>query len=264
MVRTLRLSCIAPLLLGAACDAGNPNPPFDYTPSVVLLLGRDPLPIADADSTLLAFLVTTGTPGSSPYLVADQFTMRRVSDGMVFDWTAIAPPRDTLAVWVPFASKAGNYALAWNGSANRGGRADVTISEEYELTIDAGSQHISGRTHIPGRVQFLPPMNNDSTVRWHKVPGAGSYLVGLDSTCCVAPIGDTVFNVRNYLRPNPYGTPAATSITIVAVDSNYTAFFIRSQAGSAGLVGAHGVFGSYTWAQGSLAQLVPSQPPTMP
>jgi hypothetical protein len=249
MVRVLcsrRSVCVAALAI-SGCDAAAPVPQFDDAPMVALLLTPGPPPrlgSAEPDSGLYAALLSTGTPVRSPYLRAERFAMRRVSDGALFAWRPTAPPAEAVGV---FSLVVGNYFLPRLSDPSGLGSDSLAPGEVYELVIEAGRHRIVGRTRMPGPIDFVrEATDGDSIVRWRRVPGAAGYGVEAESFIYAGPlITDTAAVV--HLRPPFPGEPPRT-VRIFAVDSNYAAFQGDFRVSQAGITGGWGVFGSYTWA----------------
>jgi len=247
--------------LGAAlacvgCDAAGPMPPFDEAPTIAVLITPGPPPpafgfgSAPADSGLFGHLLVTGTPVRSPYLRADRFEMRRLSDGARFAWRAIDPPREAVPTAGP--DQVGNYFLPRSANAAGLGSDSIAEGEQYELVAEAGQHRIVGRTRVPAKVEFVrEPTDGDSIVRWRRTAGAAAYLINLFPL--LKPIDDTLIVIR--LPPPVPGAPPRPSILIrvFALDSNYAAFAADVRAERAGVTGAWGVFGSFSWADTELA-----------
>lgn len=240
-------------LVGLACQAAEPLPPFDETPALALLItpeipgpqlppGAPPRP----DSGLYATLVTTGTPVRSPYLQADRFEMRRVSDGARYAWRPF-PTLEDVVVFAP--RERGNYFLPRVTSAAGLGWDSIAPAAVYELVIDAGAFRLAARTRVPGRVEFVrETADGDSIVRWRSAVGAALYLFGGDLFYGARRIADTAIVVSR--RPPRPGEPSFPEvIQVFAVDSNYAAFRSDLRASQAGISGGWGVFGSYTSAE---------------
>jgi hypothetical protein len=254
MVRALRRHAavlLSAALGGSGCDATGPVPDFDETPTVALLITpAPPLPLhaeTRLDSGLFATLVTTGTPIRSPYLRADHFEMRRLSDGARFAWRAIDPPGDAIPAMGPRSM--GNYFLPRSGSTGFLGSDSIAEGGVYELVAQAGRHQIIGRTRVPGKIEFVrEPADGDSIVRWRSAVGAALYLFGGDLFYGARRIADTAIVVSR--RPPRPGEPSFPEvIQVFAVDSNYAAFRSDLRASQAGISGGWGVFGSYTSAE---------------
>jgi hypothetical protein len=227
----------------AACDAATLVPPFDETPTVALLITPDPVRgefTTEPDSGLFAVLVATGTPIRSPYLVAERFEMRRVSDGARFGWRAAPTEADAIPVR---SFTRGNYFLPRQASPEGLGSDSIAPGVEYQLVVEVGRYRVTGRTRVPGAVQFVrEPTDGDSIVRWRRAPGAAAYLVG-GIFLAGQPIEDTVATIR------PIPGAEGERLRVFAIDTNYTAFVRELRAARAGLSGGWGVFGAFTWAE---------------
>jgi len=243
-----RLGTLAAAVAAAlACETSTLVPPFDETPTVALLITPEPTSGSfepQSDSGLFAVLVTTGTPLRSPYLLADRFEMRRVSDGARFAWRAVPTEAEAILVsgYDPYTP--GNYFLPRQATAEGLGSDSIVSGVEYELVVEAGPHRITGRTLVPGPVQFVrEPTDGDSIVRWRRAPGAGGYLVSgvflLDQ-----PILDTVARIGPLIPGAP-----DERIRVFAVDTSYAAFVRERRAAQAGVSGGGGVFGAFTWAE---------------
>jgi hypothetical protein len=238
----------------AACDAAGPLPEFDDRPMVALLITPVSPPRlggAPPDSGLYAALLTTGTPVRAPYLRAERFEMRRVSDGALFAWRPIAVPQEAAGV-IPNAYA--NYFLPRLGGESGLGSDSLAPGEVYELVVEAGPHRIVGRTRVPGPIEFVrEPTDGDSIVRWRRTPGAAGYGAGGDFFFSdLAPLAtDTVFVVRRE-PPFPGQSPRALTVRVFAFDSNYAALHGDVRVSQAGITGGWGVFGSFTWADAEL------------
>jgi hypothetical protein len=205
---------------------------------------------AQVDSGLFATLVTTGTPVRSPYLRADRFEMHRSSDGARFDWRAVDPPDHAIPAMGPRSR--GNYFLPRSGSTGALGSDSIVEGEVYELVAQAGPHQIVGRTRVPGRIEFVrEPADGDSIVRWRRDPGAARYAIeyAFDGYLLLASIADTALVVRRALAlPGQLEppTPSRVFARVIALDSNYAAFRSDVRVERAGIIGAWGVFGSFT------------------
>jgi hypothetical protein len=242
-----RAAWLVALLIGVGCDAAGPDPEFDETPSLALLITRGPPPSVSgfpADSGLFATLVITGTPIYSPYLRAERFEMRRLSDGARFAWRPIDLPTDAVPAAGPRAR--GNYFLPRNGGGAELGSDAIAEGESYELVVEAGPDRIVGRTRVPGQFEFVrEATDGDSIVRWRRAPGAAAYMFHIFTD--FRPTEDTFAIVR---RPVPFpGEPPipAIKIRVFALDSNYAAFASDRRVARSGISGGWGVFGSFSW-----------------
>jgi hypothetical protein len=252
-------------LVCAGCDAAGPMPPFDETPTIGVLITRGPPPrtfgfgSSPADSGLYGHLLVTGTPIQSPYLRAERFEMRRLSDGARFAWRAIDPPRDVVPTVGP--DEIGNYFLPRSSSAAGLGSDSIAEGELYELVAEAGAHRITGRTRVPGKIEFVrEPADGDSIVRWRRTPGAAAYLVNL-FPILMKPADDTLIVI--YRSPPLPGQPPLPPLVVrvFALDSNYAAFAGDVRVDRAGVTGAWGVFGSFAWADVELPPRTPSVAP---
>lgn len=263
MSRSWRVSAGASAaLVGLACQAAEPLPQFDETPAVTLIITPEilarPLPPGappGPDSGLFATLITTGTPVRSPYLRADRFEMRRVSDGARFAWRPFPTQRD----FVGYAPQEfGNYFLPRATSGTGLGSDSIAPGTVYELAIDVGAFRLAARTRVPGRVEFVrEPTDGDSVVRWRSAPGAAVYGVS-SNTYVLRRIADTAVIILR--GPLPGQTP--NIVSVFAYDSNYAAFSGDVRASQAGISGGWGVFGSYTWGEVELpARAASTTPP---
>jgi hypothetical protein len=260
--RWLQTSSLGAALIAGGCDAAGPMPQFDQTPTIALLITPDPPPgfagTAGSDSGLFALLVTTATPVQAPYLRADRFEMTRATDGARFGWRSVDTP--TQAVDAFGYSALGNYFLPRSESSAGLGSDSILEGGVYELVIHAGEHQIVGRTRVPGRVEFVrEATDGDTIVRWRRTPGAARYALAGGFTT-LRPIEDTMIVVR---PPPPFpGFPErGVPITVIALDSNYALFRSEDHVGGAGITGAWGVFGSYTWSEITMPPATASAPP---
>jgi hypothetical protein len=224
-------------------------PPFDETPTIAVLITRGPPPptfgSSPVDSGLYGHLVITGTPVQSPFLRAERFEMRRVSDGASFAWRAVDPPRDVVPTVGP--EEIGNYFLPRSSNASGLGSDSIAEGEQYDLIAEAGPHQIAGRTRMPGKVEFVrDPTDGDTIIRWRRTPGSAGYMINLFPLLMKAA-EDTLI-VIHWTPPSP-GEPALPPpvVRVFALDSNYAAFAGRGRVERAGITGAWGVFGSFSW-----------------
>ena len=219
--------------------------------SVVLV----PNAASPANQDLRAFLIRAGTPIRSPYLVADRFEMRRLSDGALFDWRPVAPefdlpPADSTAVGGSFIIPLnGNYLLPRVGLAGRLGRQDLAAGETYTLVVEVQGRNIIGQVTIPGVPTLVrtPDLANGDSVVWRRVDGAEGYSV---TTPDFYPLfgftKDTVFQFDSRIQAGQ----ARTGTVVRAYEPQLFAYvqnfrFTNSRVGRAGIVGGLGVFGAY-------------------
>src|SRR5688572_4281081 len=96
-----------------------------------------------------ALLLTVGSPTSSNYLVAQQFEMRRVSDGAVFTWVDMGQRGKAPVDPANAALHNGNYALPDSAAGTSLGAFDIQPNEAYELEILVDGQTIQGLVSVP-------------------------------------------------------------------------------------------------------------------
>ena len=248
------LSLVA-IVVATACEAAAPVPDFDETPTLALLITPNPEPPCCGerpDTGLYAALVTTGSPLRTPYVQADRFEMRRLSDGARFGWRPVDPPVEVIGAIGAFGST-GNYFLPQRSDGSGLGTDSIAPGEVYQIVVEVGAHRVVGRTRVPGPVEFVrEPTDGDTIVRWRRVPGAATYTVGGQFFLTeVLPITDTSFVFRQFAALPDQPLPPMT-VRIFALDTNYAAFTGDVRAGRAGITGAWGVFGSYTWAETQL------------
>jgi hypothetical protein len=241
-------------LLAGGCRVAEPVPEFDETPAITILITPEVLPpistVVPPDSGLHATLVTTGTPFRSPYLHADRFEMRRLSDGALFAWRFVEPPLDAIGVFPPAF---GNYFLPRQPDATGLGSDSIARGGVYELVVEAGRHRIVGRTRVPGPVEFVrEPADGDSIVRWRRAAGAARYDLGGVYFGPLRRIADTAFVVHRSRAIPGEPAPPPTVIRVFALDSNYAVFRSDFRASQAGITGGWGLFGSVTWADTEL------------
>jgi hypothetical protein len=233
-------------------------PDFDETPSVAVLITPElpplsPFPLGappPPDSGLYATLVTTGTPVESPYLRAERFEMRRVSDGARFAWRPFPTERDVVGF---FPEGLGNYFLPPSPNAQGLGSDSIAAGAAYELIVESGAYRITGRTLIPGRVEFTrATTDGDSIVRWHRTAGAAAYVFSGEFSGELWLIADTAAVLRR--RTAFPGEPTRREfLRVFALDSNRAAMRSDFRVSRAGISGGWGFFGSFTWADVELA-----------
>lgn len=201
---------------------------------VYLILTPDSLlsPIPE----LRALVANTGTPVEVEYLNAEPFTMRRMSDGALFNWYATSP----IGTGNPVG---GNYALANGPSAAGLGRIDLKAGETYTLELTVDGRIITGRTTIPDhpqpRLVVLP--DKSRMVVWPRVASAGAYGLEISSDAAhTQTTTDTFYVLHDDFFPNN----PESNVVVIAMDSNWARYRYDSTVMSKGLKGAYGVFGA--------------------
>jgi hypothetical protein len=248
---TRRALSLVAMVVATACEAAAPVPDFDETPTLALLITPHPEPPCcdqQADTGLYAALVTTGSPLRTPYVHADRFEMRRLSDGARFAWRPVDPPVEVIGATGAFGSS-GNYFLPQQSDASGLGTDSIAPGEVYEIVVEVGAYRVMGRTRVPGPVEFVrEPTDGDTIVRWRRVPGAATYTIG--GQFFLTDLFQTTDTTFVFHRSGPPGEqqPPIT-VRIFALDSNYAAFTGDVRASRAGVTEGWGVFGSYTWAE---------------
>lgn len=250
MVNQMRAAAASALatvvtMMVLACRATEPVPPFVHDPTFILLMTDRPLD--RDDSSMYATLARTGLPFRSSYLSADRFEMLRAADGARFAWEE-QPRSGFIGADPGRARDVANYRLPWTSSPSGLGAEAIAPGERYIIHIEAGDDDIDAATRVPDPVVPIRlASDGDSVVRWHRVTGAAGYLVALPGGSFTAR-GPTLQDTVLHLPPPTPFTPRPSELLIVAVDSTYAHFLDAPGAASAGISGALGVFGSFTWA----------------
>jgi len=233
------------LLTLAGCGAGDPLTPASPEPFLYLVLSTArPAALPQPDSLLSAVLMTTGTPLRSEYRTAEQFAMRRVSDGASFAWSArgLTGPAPATYQFVTLAG-AGNYLLADTAGAAGLGRQDLAPGETYTLRIDTDGRTVEGRVTVPGRpVPSLVRRGDRTFAVWPRTAGAAAYLVDGETEGRGAVVLTDTAYVLLYDRRD--GTPANPAVRVTALDANLFRYMSDSTLERAGLTGGYGVFGA--------------------
>lgn len=241
------------ILLGA-CESAAPLLGSSPEPALYLVLSREPdfdaPPLEPVTGDLFALLVTMGTPEHSIYRSAEQFVMRRVSDGAVFDWTSV--PRSGTASPVHgglLQADAGNWRLPWAGTGGRLGRDSLVSGESYELQVETEGRTIVGKVEIPSTptIEF-EHVDGVTRVHWARSTGAVAFWVIIDTESPAALLTeDTVYVLRRNVpaddRPDP------PFVRVIAIGPNLLAIANDTLVLQSGLTGAFGVFGATSTAR---------------
>jgi hypothetical protein len=235
------------LLIGAACTGDPFVTPVSSELFFCAVLGPPGGKVVTpttSDTALYAFLLEAGTPINSPYVTADRFEMRRVSDGALLDWRPNTPAKPRVVLSGGLLTEDGNYVLPLHGAAGRLGRIDLVPGDQYELFVDVGTVAIRGSVSMPAVPQAAFESNDPVPVlSWKPVVGAGGYSVTTqDFMPTFAFTRDTVFHFDG-----PIGIDNISGIgTIVrAYEPQLFSYLADPHVGRAGITGALGVFGAY-------------------
>lgn len=240
-MRLRALAFTAVLLCGCAPDA--PVAPRSDEPMVYVVLTRDSLVAADPyfpdDVRLTAVVATTGVPWEFEFRVAEQFEMRRASDGRRFAWVAAPTAPGGAHLDRGAMPYRGNYALEEHATDEGLGRGDLQPGERYLLTIETGGRTLTGETVLPERPSPVVVQRSPAIViAWPRTAGAAMYLVSYGYLQWQPAGTDT-----SYVLPRLEG-PQPAEVRVMAVDENWAAFFRDPALTSSGITGGNGLFGA--------------------
>ena len=234
-------------LFGCADEAA--TSPVSNDPFVYLILVPEPIPTQappPADSSILALLVTAGSPARSPFRRAERFEIRRVSDGSVFRFTnrnleLTLPPVDHRGVSIESA----NYVLKHANSLGGGlGSSALLPLDSYDLLIETEGRVINGRVTIPQRPSPRLVMSGTKRfVVFSPAAGAAAYFVSADTE--LAPdrfVKDTIVELL-YDRDARFIT-APPEFRVTALDANLFLYLSDANTSKAGVDGGLGLFGA--------------------
>ena len=196
-----------------------------------------------SDTALYAFVLEAGTPINSPYVTADRFEMRRVSDGALLDWRPNTPAKSYVRLTRELLTEDGNYVLPLHGAAGRLGRIDLMPGDQYELFVDVGAVAIRGTASVPAVPQAAFETNGALPVlSWKPVPGVGGYSVTTqDFLPIFAFTRDTVFHFDG-----PIENISGFGTIVRAYEPQLFSYLADPHVGRVGITGALGVFGAYS------------------
>lgn len=238
---------VAGVTLLVACSDGSPTIPTSSEPFIYLVLSPEPLPTGGpppADSSILALLLTVGSPARSPFRLAERFEIRSTSDGSVFRWQGVTPSAvETPVGYRGVSLSSANYVLKNNGSPGSSGANAIRPLASYDLLIETENRVAKGRITIPGRPNpRLVTTDSRRFVVFSPVPGAAAYYVSADTEVFPGVFTrDTVLELR-YERP-PMSLPVSPEFRVIAVETNLYRYLSDTTIASAGIEGGLGVFG---------------------
>lgn len=251
----------AVVALAPGCSADAPLIPESDAPFLYLILSQAPIPtsaLVPADSTVNAFLLTVGTPLSSPYRSAERFEMRRKADGAMFRWREGArhlkePPAGHRGLAL---TNGASYVLDEDSSALGLGRRQLRALETYAIRIETGGVVITGEARIPAApIATLVRTDSGMAVVWKRAEGAAAYFFQADTERFTGFfMTDTVVQLH-FDRGD--GTPAQPQARIIAYDSSVARYVADSTIGRAGITGALGIFGAVSSTRLQLPSRVP-------
>ena len=237
------LGCL-PSIVGCAKDST--LTPESEAPFVFVVLTSTQAAIggpSQPDSSIIALLLTIGSPISSPFRKAELFEMRRESDGAMFRWTERTPSSGVMgADFRGIATNDGNYLLGHTTTASGLGSDSIRPLESYNLTVDTQGSQITGFTTVPAIPQ--PRVVVDGTRRFivfGPVSGAAGYIESIGSVSTGFLTADTAVELRSDGFNPP---PPNSEFRVIALDTNAFRYLSDTSRASAGLVGGLGLFGA--------------------
>jgi len=220
---------LAGLLLAAfslaSCGDGVPLAPESTGPAIYVLL---PVASPSATATLVTAAVTRSvSPSAVQFAAARRFEMRRLSDGVRFDWQQ----QDVLQQ-SPFLALQGNYRLSDTATVNGLGRNSLSPGTQYSLVVEFDDVLVQGQVTVPQMPQPRVLQGNErDTVIWSPVVGSAGYL-DPDGRFT----GDTLWVSER--------RPSRVSYTVTALERNWARYLRFTTATQEGILGALGVFGA--------------------
>ncbi|MCY7379017.1 MAG: hypothetical protein LH467_06720 [Gemmatimonadaceae bacterium] len=207
------------------------------------------------ETALTALLATTGTPVAVELRSAEQFTMRRTSDGSRFAWREVEASRTGRDGRPRYAPSGGNYLLAERASVAGLGRENLSAGSTYTIEVATQGRLITGSVTIPARpVPSLVQEANRRRVVWPRAAAAALYLLEIDTAVVRSVTVRDTFYVLHDDRDS-LSLPPIPKFRLTAVDSNWSRFMSDSTVTSAGLRGAYGLFGAFTSVELELPRL---------
>ena len=221
-------------LVAIAC-AGEVTLPRDEEPFLYLILNEQ---VVFGSDTLAqpALLLEQIRPDSVVYLTAENFEMRRVSDGASFGWRneflTRGDPFDLLQHPKPVDS---NYLLTDSTSGSQLGIRSIEPGASYELRVDTKVGEIRGSVTIPDTFSVrLQRTDSGPRAVWQRVEGAAGYAVsGLPEAEMVLQEDTSIAVSQDH-----------ASVTVWALDPQAFRYVANPNAGQAGIEGGLGVFGA--------------------
>jgi hypothetical protein len=234
------------LMFIAGCANDRTLTPESAAPFVFVVLTSSQATIgglAQADSSIIGLLLTTGSPLSSPFRRAERFAMSRDSDQAAFNWIERTPSSEIGgADFRGIVTSDGNYQLEHASSAAGLGSDNIKPLESYTLTIDTDGSQITGHTTIPAIPQ--PRIVVDGTRRfvvYGPVAGAAGYIESIGGFPTGFLTADTLLEIRSDGFNPP---PPNSEFRVIALDTNAFRYLSDTTRASAGVVGGLGLFGA--------------------
>ncbi len=235
----------------AACEATAPLRGFSNEAVVYVVLSPGPsvTHYAPADSALHAIVATVGDTRSGYWRSVEEFTMRRRSDGAVFDWIIV--PRVGAVDMTRLGRLdedpgAWNVHLAWNGTGGRLGRRDLSRGETYDLVIRADGAYITGSTTIPGALTLhMTSTGNHHEATWDSVSNAAYFFLEHAVSRRYHWIADQ-HRTWEITSPADSVRDFAEWVLIRSFEPQLTATALSDRVRSSGIIGAFGTYGAFT------------------
>jgi hypothetical protein len=240
------------VLVSTFCQAESGLVPTSQLPYIYVLLSSEPLAVAvpSSDSSLVAFLLTAGSPTKSPFRHASRFELRAASANKPFKWVERAQTAPTESVgYRGVPADSANYFLPNDSIADGLGRKQLHELLTYTLVIESDGVAVTGTTTIPAKpLPRLFVLNEKIVVNWARAPGALSYYVESDTEDAPGFIStDTSYALRYSRQPSTI--PTNPEFRIIALDANATHFFIDGTTPRSGIDNGFGLYGSATSAR---------------
>lgn len=251
----LAIPVVFGIMGGAACAGDSVVVPASDAPFLYLVLNQQSISNYDSifEPHQLALLLTTGpTLEPSSYRAATRFDMRRMSDGVRFDWRVYpnltVEPGTSTSVQLLYA----NYHLPDSSGLEPLGADSLLPGETYTLEIDTEGVTIHGQVIIPEDFTVsLKVRDGERIAYWPRVRGAVGYFVG------AYPYARELQTDTSYAIPAD--APGGHPLNVTAVDPNLYRYITDDKVGRAGIDRGFGVFGAISIGTATVPALTVSE-----
>ncbi len=220
-----QLSAFCFFFAACACGCEPSAPLIAESDELMVYVVLESSPSDFAPQPITAVVARSATPAVE-FLSAHVFSMRRASDGRLFDW------REQPTISIGIGQLSGNYVLA-EALSDVGalGRDSLMPGDRYDLWVETRGRTITGSVTLPGRpVLRLHRGVELDTIMWAPVAGAAAYRT---------PDGrlsaDTMW-IGNRQS-------AGTRYFVTAVDPQLAQYLRSPRLAQSGVAGSLGLFG---------------------
>lgn len=250
VVRHRRIAALLGLVLTTVCGFtgcdGDPiTVPEGTDPFLYLVLNERTLDrVFEGTVGQHGLLVTPGPPTQSArYRTAEEFLMRRGSDGSTFGWEQRETDRE-VGSYPALDLRGPNLYLPDSASAPLLGALDITPGDTYSLRIVTDGVTMEGEVTVPEQfTAVLDESEGRIVATWPKVAGAAGYGVEVKrddgEPHPVTVQTDTVFTVPEVLL-------SGGELIVRALDPNLYLYNTDTAVRRAGLDAGSGVLGAVT------------------